>query len=378
MNEIAIYVHWPFCSSKCPYCDFNSHVRETIDSDRWQRAYLAELDGFAAETVGRRVCSVFFGGGTPSLMDPGTTAAIVQRITSLWPVATNLEVTLEANPSTAEAARFRAFKDAGVNRLSVGVQALDDDALRLLGRGHSTAEARQAIALAAAIFPRFSFDMIWGWPGHTAPAWRQALTEAIAIAGDHLSAYQLTIEPGTAFWRDGVPAADEDTGCALHDVTQDLLKAAGLDAYEISNHARSGGECRHNLGIWRGGDYLGIGPGAHGRITTDGHTTATRAVRAPEKWLMRVEQGASGLAERAALTREERREELVMLGLRLREGLSRGQFRALTGIEPEAAVDANALTLLIEAGFAERDALGLRATAAGRLRLDAVLARLLA
>ena len=375
---VAIYIHWPFCRSKCPYCDFNSHVRETIDEARWRQAYLTELDTFATKTAGRPVASVFFGGGTPSLIRPETTAAILDHVAARWPLAADLEVTLEANPSTAEAARFRGFRAAGVDRLSIGAQALDDDALRFLGRGHSAAEARAAVALATLIFPRFSFDLIWGWPGHELAAWRRQLGEALAMAGEHLSAYQLTIEPGTAFWREGVPAAGEDTGVALYEITQESLVGAGLPAYEISNHARPGGECRHNLAVWCGADYVGIGPGAHGRLSRDGRTDATRAIRAPEKWLAKVESCGTGLAERVPLTAGERREELLLLGLRLTQGVLREDFRALTGVEPEEAVDRAALARLVEGGFIESDAVGLRATPAGRLRLNAVLAQLLA
>ncbi len=291
-GTLAIYIHWPFCRSKCPYCDFNSHVRDSIDEGRWRNAYLRELDGFAAETPRRPVTSVFFGGGTPSLMEPATAAAILDRIAARWPIDSNLEVTLEANPSTAEAARFRGFREAGVDRISIGVQALDDDALRFLGRGHSAADARAAVMLASQIFPRFSFDLIWGWPGHRVADWRRQLRAALAIAGEHVSAYQLTIEPGTAFWRDGVPAIDEDASADLFETTREMLAGAGLPAYEISNHARPGAECRHNLAVWRGADYLGIGPGAHGRLSRDGYTAATRAIKSPEKWLAKVEAGA--------------------------------------------------------------------------------------
>ncbi|MER2635766.1 MAG: radical SAM family heme chaperone HemW [Rhizobiaceae bacterium] len=377
-DTLAIYVHWPFCRSKCPYCDFNSHVRESIDEERWLRAYLAELDGFAREIAARPVGSVFFGGGTPSLMRPQTTAAILDRIAARWPRVPDVEVTLEANPSTAEAQRFRDFRDAGVGRLSIGVQSLDDAALRFLGRGHSAVEARAAVALAAAVFPRFSFDLMWGWPGHDLSAWQGQLGEALAMAGEHLSTYQLTIEPGTGFWRDGVPAAGEDLSCDLHEATLEMLAANGLPAYEISNHARPGAECRHNLAVWQGGDYLGIGPGAHGRLTTHGRTEAMRALKSPEKWLARVEGVGSGLAERVALTPAERREELMFSGLRLTRGIDRERFRSLSGVEPEAAVDADALSTMIDGGFVESDPAGLRATAAGLLRLDAVLARLLA
>jgi oxygen-independent coproporphyrinogen-3 oxidase len=340
---------------------------------------LRELDRFAEETGGRTVASVFFGGGTPSLMDPGTTAAILDRIAARWPLDARVEITLEANPSTAEAARFRAFREAGVDRISIGVQALDDQAVGFLGRGHSAAEARGAVALAAKIFPRFSFDLIWGWPGHDAAAWRRQLRSALAMAGEHVSAYQLTIEPGTAFWRDGVPPLDEDTSAELFEITQEVLSTAGLPAYEVSNHARTGAECRHNLAVWRGADYVGIGPGAHGRLTCEARTEATRAIRSPEKWLAKVEAGgASGLAERVPLTAQQRREELLLLGLRLSEGVLRDRFRALAGIEPEEAVSAEGLSFLLAAGLLERDKAGLRITSRARLLLNAILSKLIA
>jgi putative oxygen-independent coproporphyrinogen III oxidase len=377
-GTLAIYIHWPFCRSKCPYCDFNSHLRESIEEDRWRDAYLRELDRFAEETAGRPVTSIFFGGGTPSLMDPRTTAAILDRIAARWPLDARVEITLEANPSTAEAARFRAFREAGVDRISIGVQALDDQALRFLGRGHSAVEARAAVALAAKIIPRFSFDLIWGWPGHGVAAWRGQLRSALTMAGEHVSAYQLTVEPGTAFWRDGVPPLDEDTSVELFEITQEVLSTAGLPAYEVSNHARPGAECRHNLAVWRGADYLGIGPGAHGRLSRAGRTEATRAMKSPEKWLSRVEAGSGGLAERVPLTAHERCEELLLLGLRLTEGVRRHGFKAVAGVELEHAVKGQALARLVEMGFLKLDDAGMRTTPAGRLCLNTVVSQLLA
>lgn len=377
-GDLAVYIHWPFCRSKCPYCDFNSHVRERIDEDRWLAAYRAQLRRLAAETAGRTIRSIFFGGGTPSLMQPRTTAAMLDEIAGLWPVAADVEVTLEANPSTAEAGRFRDFAAAGIGRLSLGVQALNDAALRSLGRGHSAAEAVAAVALAGRIFPRFSFDLIWGRPGQRPADWREELCRATAMAGDHLSVYQLTIEPGTAFRRDGVAAADEDDALSMWLLTEEVLAAAGLPAYEISNHAREGRECRHNVAVWQGGCYLGIGPGAHGRIAAGSGVIATRVGRSPEKWLAAIELGGDGLAEREQVSLAERREELLLMGLRLTRGIERARFRALAGLEPEAAVNPTVLSVLIEAGFLESDAAGLRATPEGRLRLNAVLARLLA
>jgi len=378
-NTLAIYVHWPFCRSKCPYCDFNSHVRDSIDEERWCRAYLAQLLHFAGDFPKRPVGSVFFGGGTPSTMQPSTAASILDRIARLWPIDPNVEVSLEANPSTAEAERFSAFRTAGIGRLSIGVQALDDEALRLLGRGHTAAEALAAIELAAAIFPRFSFDLIWGRPGQQPAAWRAELARASSLANDHISVYQLTIEPGTAFHRRGVATVDEDNGAEMHLLTRDMLLARGFPAYEVSNHARPGSECRHNVAIWQGADYVGVGPGAHGRIGK-GHcrTLATSGIRSPERWLTAIEAGSDGLAERIRLEPDERRTELLLTGLRLTGGVDRARFLSQTGQQPEGAVDGQALAWLTDAGFIEHDAAGLRATPAGLLRLNAVLAALLA
>jgi putative oxygen-independent coproporphyrinogen III oxidase len=375
---LAVYVHWPFCLSKCPYCDFNSHVAASIDQDRWAAAYARELVTYAGETAGRTVGSIFFGGGTPSLMAPASVAAVLDAIAALWPVAADVEITLEANPTSAEADRFAGFRAAGVNRLSLGVQALDDAALRRLGRGHSAAEARTAIDLAARTFPRGSFDLIYARPGQTTADWRRELDAAIGLARGHLSVYQLTIEPGTQYYRDAVPAADEDTGADLYDLTQERLAAAGLPAYEISNHARPGEACRHNVTIWQGGDYLGIGPGAHGRLTMRGAADAIRALHAPAKWLEAVERRSEGIADRQTLSLDDRAEELLLSGLRLSDGIDRVRFRALTGADVLAFVDADAVTSLTDAGFLVLDDRHLRATAAGRLRLNAVLASLLA
>ncbi len=373
-----MYVHWPFCRSKCPYCDFNSHVREQVDEARWCAAYLRELASFGEETRGRAVASVFFGGGTPSLMDPATTGAILDAIAGIWTLADDVEVTLEANPTSAEARRFVGFRAAGVNRLSIGVQALDDDSLRFLGREHSADEARDAVILASRSFPRYSFDLIYARPGQDAAAWCDELRAALTLAGDHLAVYQLTIEPGTTFHRQGLAAVGEGLATRMFEETQVLLADAGLPAYEISNHARPGGACRHNLAVWRGADYLGIGPGAHGRLSRECVTEATRQFKAPEKWLAAVEARGWGLAERVRLTAAERIEELLMIGLRLGEGIDRQRFLALTnGVDVTDAVNFAALAQMEEAGFVTLDRRRLAATAAGRQRLNAVLSALL-
>ena len=381
-TPLALYIHWPFCKSKCPYCDFNSHVRERIDEPRWRAALLAELDHWAPALKERELVSIFFGGGTPSLMAPATAAALIERASQHWPASRGLEITLEANPTSVEASRFAELRAAGVNRVSLGVQALDDASLKFLGRGHNAGEARDAVALAARLFDRFSFDLIYARPGQTLAAWRDELDAALAMAGHHLSLYQLTIEPGTAFAtsfaRGDFRLPDEETQGALYEATQETLAAAGLPAYEISNHARPGEECRHNLVYWRYEDYLGIGPGAHGRLTLGAEKRALKNFRAPETWLGAVARAGHGLEETLLLSADERRDEMLMMGLRLGEGIARAAFRAETGRDFEAALDAARLTGLCEAGFLMLDAAGLRATAAGRQRLNAVLGALLA
>ena len=379
-EPLAVYIHWPFCRSKCPYCDFNSHVRDRVDAARWQRALLADLDHHAELVPGREVGSVFFGGGTPSLMPPETVAALLGRVRSSWDVAPDLEVTLEANPNSAEAARFQAFASAGVNRLSLGVQALDPAALRMLGRAHDRGEAIDAIEHARASFARFSFDLIYARPGQSLAAWRRELDEVLTLAGDHLSLYQLTIEPGTAFAtlqrRGELVVPEEEDAAALYETTQDRLAACGLPAYEISNHARPGGECRHNLAYWRYQDYVGIGPGAHGRLTAGDVRYATRQARMPERWLAAVEKAGTGTEELAAIDRDDAVEEMLMMGLRLTEGVARARLEGAAGREAEAIFGDN-LASLVEGGFLSLDRDRLAATAAGRQRLNAVLAALL-
>ncbi len=380
-EALAVYIHWPFCRSKCPYCDFNSHVRERIETARWTRALLADLDHQAALIGEREVVSVFFGGGTPSLMPPETVAALIDRARTLWPTAPDLEITLEANPNSAEAERFAAFAAAGVNRLSLGIQALDPAALRFLGRGHDRDEALGAIRLARHTFPRYSFDLIYARPGQTLAAWDEELGEALSLAGEHLSLYQLTIEPGTAFGnraaRGETLAADEDTAAALFELTQHRLAAAGLLAYEISNHASPGAECRHNLAYWRYRDYLGIGPGAHGRLTRGGGKIATMQHRPPEAWLAAIESGGTAIQEETPIGRDSAIEEMVMMGLRLVEGVSRPRLEALAESDVEKLFKPN-LERLIAGGFLTLDARHLAATAAGRQRLNAVLGALFA
>jgi oxygen-independent coproporphyrinogen-3 oxidase len=377
----GVYVHWPFCRKKCPYCDFNSHVREAVDHAGWRADLLAELDHYADETAGRRVTSIFFGGGTPSLMEPRTVEALIARVAARFDLAPDAEITLEANPTSAEAAAFAGFRAAGVNRVSLGVQALDDRALAFLGRQHSVAEALAAVALARRHFPRVSFDLITARPGMTPEGWAQELERALAEGPEHVSIYQLTIEPNTPFhasWRRGeLQLPDEDTAAAIYEATDRALRAAGLEAYEVSNHARPGAESRHNLTYWRYGDYLGVGPGAHGRLTRDGRKLATRQHGAPEAWRAQVASDGHATRARETLTADERLAELTMMGLRLREGIHRQAFRRELGAEPEAQFDPGRLQALREAGYLTLDAARLAATAAGRQRLNAVAAHLL-
>jgi len=376
----AVYVHWPFCLSKCPYCDFNSHVRHGgVDEARFVRAYEREIAATAARMPGRVVSSIFFGGGTPSLMQPSSVAAILDAIGKHWRVAPDAEVTLEANPTSVEAGRFRGYRAAGVNRVSLGMQSLDDAALKELGRLHTAQEALDAVAIARANFERYSFDLIYARPRQTLEAWAAELRRALEHAGDHLSLYQLTIEPETPFF--GLHKAgklvvpDEDTARDLYDLTQALCDKAGLPAYEISNHARAGGECRHNLVYWRGHDYAGVGPGAHGRLTIDGRRLATETDKKPEGWLMRVEATGSGLTVDEKLTAGEAADEYLLMGLRLAEGIDPARYTALSG----RALDPKRIAILRDEGAVETTGDGrLRVTQSGFPVLDAVVADLAA
>ena len=378
MEPLALYIHWPFCLAKCPYCDFNSHVRERIPQARFRAALRRELAWEAARLGRRRLGSIFFGGGTPSLMQPETVAALIEDATSAFAPADDIEITLEANPTSVEAASFAAFRQAGVNRVSIGVQSLDPAALHMLGRQHSAAQAVAALETARGIFPRLSFDLIYARPGQTMEAWRQELRQALGLAADHLSFYQLTIEPGTRFEamhrRGEVVLPDEDTAAQLYEATEEEAARFGLSAYEVSNYARPGSESRHNLTYWRYGDYAGIGPGAHGRITLGQRLVATRRHRAPEPWAERVERDDHGTAQEVALEPVERAREMLLMGLRLAEGVERGRFAARTGGALEAALDQGVLAQAIAEDYLAWRGDRLVATPAGRLRLDALLA----
>ena len=377
---LALYIHWPFCLAKCPYCDFNSHVRDRIDQSRFAAALRRELAGEAARLGARRLTSIFLGGGTPSLMAPATVAALIEDACKHFAPAADIEITLEANPTSVETQRLADFRAAGVNRLSLGVQALDDAALAALGRKHSAAQAIAALEQARAIFPRLSFDLIYARPGQTLAAWAAELRQVLALAADHLSLYQLTIEPGTAFealHRNGtLVLPDEDTSAALYDATSEAAAHAGLAAYEISNYAVPGSESRHNLAYWRYDEYAGIGPGAHGRVRVGSAVLATRRHRAPEIWAERVERNEHGSTHDEPVPPAERAREALLMGLRLAEGIAADSFHARTGVRLDDAVDASIVAASIEAGYLERTQTHLIATPEGRRRLDALLPRL--
>jgi oxygen-independent coproporphyrinogen-3 oxidase len=367
----GLYVHWPFCESKCPYCDFNSHVGRTGDPRRWRDAYRHEIQRIAAETGTRPLRSIFFGGGTPSLMEPEIVADVIAAARAAWPPANDIEITLEANPGSADAGRFADYAGAGVNRVSVGVQALDDDSLRRLGRKHTAADALRAVALARTVFPRVSLDLIYARQWQDRDGWVQELRRALDVGTDHLSLYQLTIEPGTVFAArhaagqlSGLP--DDERAADLYDATQELCAAAGLPAYEISNHARPGSECRHNLIYWEGGDYAGIGPGAHGRLTLASVRHATTSHRLPARWLDAVETRGSGEEERVALDPAEVALERLLMGLRLARGVPLDDFAP--AFRPPAEVVAS----VASEGLVEVDAGRLRVTHAGRLLTDRI------
>jgi putative oxygen-independent coproporphyrinogen III oxidase len=379
-KAFGVYIHWPFCLSKCPYCDFNSHVRHAaIDEARFVGAFTTEIAATAARVPGRAVSTIFFGGGTPSLMQPATVGAILDAIAKHWSVASDAEVSLEANPTSVEATRFRGYRAAGVNRVSLGIQALDNAALRELGRMHTAREALDAVGVARSVFDRFSFDLIYARPRQTPQQWAAELKHALAEAGEHLSLYQLTIEqetPFAALHASGkLVIPDDDTARALYDTTKDICAAHGLPAYEVSNHARPGAECRHNLVYWRAQEYAGIGPGAHGRLDIDGERHATATEKRPEAWLMRVEARGHGLVTDDLLLREEMADEFLLMGLRLAEGIDPARYAALAG----RPLDPDRIATLREHGFVETTAAGrLRVTPPGFPVLDAVVADLAA
>jgi oxygen-independent coproporphyrinogen-3 oxidase len=380
MDPLALYIHWPFCLAKCPYCDFNSHVRDRIDQTRFAAALRAELAWEAARLGRRPLASIFFGGGTPSLMEPATVAALIEDAKRLFAATDDIEITLEANPTSIEAARLTHFRAAGINRISIGIQSLRDDQLRLLGRQHSAAQAIAALEIARATFPRLSFDLIYARPNQTLADWQAELAQALTLAADHLSLYQLTIEPGTGFealHRAGtLVLPDPDTAAALYDATAEAAARFGLLPYEVSNYAKPGSESRHNLAYWRYADYAGIGPGAHGRVLIDGTLRATRRHRAPEPWADRVERHGHGSTQEAIVSPPERAREMLLMGLRLTEGISLPRFATRTGLDLMTALDPETLARALEENYLTLSEGRLAPTPEGRKRLDSLLAAL--
>ena len=373
----GLYIHWPFCQAKCPYCDFNSHVSRKIDQNQWLVAYLAEIDRIKVLTGSRVLNTVFFGGGTPSLMDPDIVHKILDRVRSTWPCANDMEITLEANPSSVEAARFRGYAEAGVSRISMGIQALNNADLRQLGRMHSLQDARDAFDIARSVFDRVSFDLIYARQDQVLTDWQAELTQALTMAVDHLSLYQLTVEDGTAFGDRyargklrGLPK--DELAADMYEATQDLCGAAGFDAYEVSNHAKIGAASRHNLIYWRYGDYAGIGPGAHGRLTLNGHRTAIEAHRSPDVWLTGSTSGHTELGH-VDITAQEQANEYLMMGLRLSEGIDPARYQALCGQN----LDPVALEHLEQIGMIAQTPTRICATRSGRMVLNAIIKDLL-
>lgn len=378
MDSLALYIHWPFCVSKCPYCDFNSHVRAEIDIPAWRTALLADMAHEASLTGGRTLGSIFFGGGTPSLMPPALAADLISTAAQHWSFAPDIEITLEANPSSVEAARFADLASAGINRVSLGLQALHDDALRFLGRAHDVAEGLGALDVAQRHFTRVNFDLIYARPGQGIEDWEAELARAIGFGTDHLSLYQLTIEPGTRFETmarkgDFMPM-DGDEAAALYELTQDMTMAAGIAAYEVSNHARTGQQSRHNLTYWRYGDYVGIGPGAHGRR---GKMATTRHKK-PENWMEAVTRNGHGCQSETPLGDQERASEALLMGLRLAEGVDPDHISTITGIGRNALFDTAAITRMERLGLMRTTPNRITVTQKGMLLLDAILAEVVA
>lgn len=380
-ESLAIYIHWPFCLSKCPYCDFNSHVREKIEQERWKNALIRELEYMHSHTQNFTVTSIFFGGGTPSLMPPDTVAALINRTRELWRATHDVEITLEANPTSVEAGSFIDFKGAGVNRVSLGVQSLCDSELKFLGRGHSAKDAIKAIELARKTFDRYSFDLIYARPQQTLGSWDKELSEALELSGSHLSLYQLTIEENTAFHhayaKGGFILPDEELSEALYRLTEEKLLGYGLTPYEISNYAHLGQESRHNLSYWRGDSYIGVGAGAHGRIKMDDKRIATQTLKSPERWLENVEKNGHALEVWQEISRETEIEERLMMGLRLRDGINYQEFKKRTGYDLEQNINLAKRDFYIGQGLLADDKASLKTTLNGRLLLNKLTAELL-
>lgn len=380
-NLFGLYIHWPFCKSKCPYCDFNSHVSESIDHERWAAAYLREMDHVADMTEGRTLNSIFFGGGTPSLMKPETVAKIIDYAQKRWTFSNNIEITLEANPTSIEVQKFNDFKSAGINRVSIGIQSLRDKDLKFLGREHSAVEAISALKIAHDIFDRVSFDLIYARPEQSVDDWREELSEALKYSRGHLSLYQLTIEQGTPFYvqhqRGDFRIPEQDQAGEFYEVTQELLGAANMPAYEISNHAVKGQESVHNLIYWRYGDYAGIGPGAHGRLTLEGNKIATRTHRAPDIWLDKVEKNGHGYHPFEDVSADDRFTEMMMMGLRLLDGVELSRIEIETGQNWQMLLRMDKVQSLVDEGLLILMRTHLKPTIEGMQRLNGILSYLL-
>ena len=377
-NDLALYVHWPWCKAKCPYCDFNSKVpTQTPDHAQWTNAYVSEMKYFY-ELVGKRpISSIFFGGGTPSTMAAETVGRIIETASDLWGLQDNVEITIEANPTSVEVAALKDFAKAGVNRVSIGVQSLNDENLKFLGREHSGRDAVHALETAASIFPRFNFDLIYALPGQSVGEWQNELLKAITLGADHMSLYQLSIEPGTAFFKQNVSPADEDSAATMFEITQEIMGANKMPAYEISNHARPGFESRHNMVYWQGGEYVGIGPGAHGRIGLRAARTALHQIADPARWLARVATDGHGTAKTKAIETRQSIEERIMTGLRITNGIGRKGFETDFKQTLESALNPEQLAHLTQLNLIEIDEAGIRATDDGRIKLNAIIERLL-
>jgi len=375
--SLALYIHWPFCLNKCPYCDFNSHVKPAIDHQRWQRALLAELADSACHKPDAAVTSIFFGGGTPSLMAPETVSKLIEAVRQHWPATTDPEITLEANPTSVESARFKAFRQAGVNRLSLGIQSLNDDALKYLGRAHSAKDALKALEIANSIFTRTSFDLIYALPHQDINVWSRELGQAMPHAQEHVSLYQLSIEPGTAFFKDNHQPMDADNQADLYECTADITSARGYQAYEISNYCQPGGQSLHNMTYWQGGEYLGIGPGAHERRREDQNWHARHRIHNPDRWLSSVEKQGHGTAKDTPLDNHARGEEILMTALRLESGLPETILKTATGLGFADIINFDQISLLVSEGLLILKDDNLSTTPQGRLCLNAILARLL-
>jgi oxygen-independent coproporphyrinogen-3 oxidase len=380
-RALGVYVHWPFCKSKCPYCDFNSHVSEKINVQRWKQAYLQELEWFAKTLPNREVTSIFFGGGTPSLMPSDITEAIIDAIGRHFTLSPEIEITLEANPTSVEAEKFSAFKKAGVNRLSIGVQSLDAASLKFLGREHSSDEALKAVSVAAQYFDNYSFDLMYALPDQTLKSWEKELSRALEYSANHMSLYQLTIEKGTPFYtkyqKGDFTLPDEALAADLYNTTEAMLAKQGLKSYEVSNYAKPSFESKHNLLYWQYGEYMGIGPGAHSRVAAEGGRRAVMMLHGPDKWLTAVEEKGHGVQVDESVSAKEQVEECLLMGLRLNTGINKAYFAELMG-KPIESLLSDKLTLLVDEGLLENDVNALRATPKGRLVLNSVVEKLVA